>query len=139
MTSAANDLLTAIHTRLGADAELTQLVGPDGIRDRLVSGRSLPCVVVADLVSSDYSTATEAGEEHLLTLEVWSDAGGRKLAEDIAQRIRTLLHDATLDLSTHHLVNLQHRQTQSRRQLKTKQHVAEMRFRAVTEAVIHAT
>lgn len=135
MASAANDLLMAIRARLGADAELTQLIGPDGIRDRLISGRSLPCIIVADLVSSDYSTATEAGEEHLLTLEVWSEAGGRKLAEDIAQRIRTLLHDATLDLAVHHLVNLQHRQTQSRRQPKAKQHVAEMRFRAVTEAV----
>ncbi|MDM9629077.1 DUF3168 domain-containing protein [Rhizobium sp. S152] len=135
MTSAANDLLTAIRIRLGADAELTQLIGPDGIRDRLISGRALPCVVIAELASNDYSTSTEASEEHLLTLEIWSDAGGRKLAEEIAHRVRTLLHDATLDLAVHHLVNLHHRQTQSRRQPKTKLHVAEMRFRAVTEAV----
>jgi hypothetical protein len=131
--SAANALLTSIHARLTADAELTDLISTDGIRDRLMSGRKLPGIVTGELSSSDYSTATEAGEEHRLTLEIWTDATGRKQAQIIATRLHTLLHDATLDLEGHHFVSLLHLSTQTRREQKTRLHVAEMRFRAVTE------
>jgi hypothetical protein len=134
--SAANDLLTALHARLATDAELTTLIGPDGIRDRLVSGRNLPCIVIGDWTASDYSTATEQGEEHRLTLEIWTDAAGRKQAEIIAAHLHALLHDAALDLEGHHLVSLLYLLTQTRREPKTRLHVAGMRFRAVTEPVL---
>ncbi|KQV63830.1 DUF3168 domain-containing protein [Rhizobium sp. Root1220] len=131
--SAANELLAAVHARLTGDAQLTALVGADAIRDRLVSGRKLPSIVIGDLVSNDYSTSTEAGEEHLLTLEIWSDANGRMRTQDIAACVFALLHDAPLDLASAHLVALRHRLTRTRREPKAKLHVAEMRFRAVTE------
>jgi hypothetical protein len=131
--SAANELLTAICARLAADAELTALVGADGIRDRLVSGRRLPSIVIGDWTTSDYSTATEQSDEHRLTLEIWTDAAGRRQAEIIAARLHALLHDAALDLEGHHLVSLLYLLTQTRREPKTRLHVAEMRYRAVTE------
>jgi hypothetical protein len=133
--SAANELLTAIQTHLADDADLSAMIGPEGLRDRLVSGRKLPAVIIADIASNDYSTATETGAEHLLTLEIWTDAGGRKEAASIAERLRALLHEAPLSLETHHLVSLLHLSTRTRREAKTRLHVAEVRFRAVTEAV----
>ncbi|MFS2152418.1 DUF3168 domain-containing protein [Rhizobium sp. Rhizsp42] len=133
--SAANQLLMAIQTRLANDTDLSAMIGPEGLRDRLVSGRKLAAVIIADLASNDYSTATETGAEHLLTLEIWTDAGGRREAATIAERLRMLLHDAPLSLETHHLVGLLHLSTRTRREAKTRLHVAEMRFRAVTEAV----
>ncbi len=134
--SAANQLLAAIHERLTDDAELSGMIGPEGLRDRLVSGRKLPAAIVADLASNDYSTATETGAEHLLTLEVWADAVGRKEAATIAERLRMLLNDAPLPLETHHLVGLLHLSTRTRREAKTGLHVAEIRFRAVTEVMV---
>jgi hypothetical protein len=134
--SAANQLLTAIQARLADDAELSNMIGPEGLRDRLVSGRKLPAVIVADLASTDYSTATETGAEHLLTLEIWTDAGGRREAAIIAERLQALLHDAPLSPQSHHLVSLLHLSTRTRRDQKARLHVAEIRFRAVTEVVV---
>lgn len=131
--SAANELLKSIHARLAGDAALAALIGPDGVRDRLASGRRLPCVVIGATTSNDYSTASEAGEEHFLTLEAWSDGGGRREVQEIAAMARTLLDDAALVLDGHALVSLQHRSTRTRREPKTKLFAAEMRFRAVTE------
>ncbi|WP_454848750.1 DUF3168 domain-containing protein [Rhizobium binxianense] len=132
--SAANELLAAIHARLAGDQPLTDMIGPDGVRDRLVAGRRLPCIVVGEVITNDYSTSTEKGGEHFLALEIWAEAGGRKLVEEIAGIVRGLLDDAALALGEHELVSLQHRMTRSMREARTKLHVAEMRFRAVTEA-----
>ncbi len=136
--SAANQLLTAIQALLAGDAELSAMIGPGGLRDRLVSGRKLPAIIVADIASNDYSTATETGAEHLLALEIWTDAGGRKEAVTIAERLRALLHDAPLSLETHQLVGLLHLSTRTRREQKIRLHVAEIRFRAVTELEVEA-
>jgi hypothetical protein len=131
--TAANELLQAIHAALAGDAGLIGLIGVDGIRDRLITGRKLPCVVIAELVSNDFSTSTEPGEEHFLTLQLWSDASGQRQAQQIAGTVRDLLQDADLSLSAHALVNLRHLSTKTRREPKTRLFLAEMRFRAVTE------
>ncbi|MBB3314412.1 hypothetical protein FHT77_000254 [Rhizobium sp. BK181] len=137
--SATNELLTAIHARLTGDTELLGLIGEDGVRDRLVTGRKLPCVLIGELMSNDYSTSTERGEEHLFSLEVWIDAGGRRQAQLVASRLHALLQDVALDLGQHHLVSLLHVRTQSRREAKTKLYVVELRFRAVTEPIAAVT
>ncbi|QFY59498.1 DUF3168 domain-containing protein [Rhizobium grahamii] len=137
--SAANELLMAIHARLTGDTDLLGMIGEDGIRDRLVTGRKLPSVLIGDVVSNDYSTSTEGGEEHLFSLEVWIDAGGRRQAQLVAWRLHALLHDAALDLGPYSLVSILHVRTQSRREPKTKLYVAELRFRAVTEPIAGVT
>jgi hypothetical protein len=133
MSAAANDLLQAIHLRLGTAAALTALIGPDGIRDRVVAGKQLPAIIIAELTTNDYSTATEPGEEHLLTLQVWSDAPGQRASQQIAGMVHGLLQNVDLPLSAHTLVNLQHISTKVRREPKTRLFCSEMRFRAVTE------
>lgn len=133
MSTAANELLQAIHAALAAGADLAALVGADGIRDRLVTGRHLPAVVIAELTTNDYSTSTEPGEEHLLTLQAWSDAAGQHRAQEIAGMVRDLLQDADLLLASHTLISLQHVSTKTRREPRTRLVCAEMRFRAVTE------
>lgn len=131
--SAASALQRAIYERLAGDAALAVLVGPDGISDRLLDRQRLPKVVIAALDSRDLSTATEAGEEHFLTLQAWSGAGGHFEVQAIAARVRALLHDADLVLEGFHLVSLLHRQTRIARDGPRPHHRAEMRFRAVTE------
>lgn len=133
MSTSANELLQAIHALLSADTELTALIGTDGVRDRLVTGERLPCLIMADFTTNDYSTSTEPGEEHLLTLQAFSDARGQRQSQTIAGRVKALLQDAAPMLETATLVNLQHVSTRIRREPKTRLFGAEMRFRAVTE------
>lgn len=128
---AANALMTAIYARLSGDVELRALVGPDGVRDRMLARAALPCVVFGEIDSRDADGETL--QVHLITLEVWSLAEGRREAQGIAARVRALLHDAALVLEGAVLVSLLHRDTKTRREAKTKFQLAEMRFRAVTE------
>jgi hypothetical protein len=131
--TAGNALLQAIHQALANDTALTAIVGADGIRDRLLPRAKLPCVVFGELETRDFSTASEAGEEHLLVLEIWSDGEGRRQAQEIVGLVHALLHDAALALEGAVLVNLLQVGTRTRREPKTKFYLAEMRFRAVTE------
>jgi hypothetical protein len=131
--TAGNALLQAIHQTLANDAALAAIVGTDGIRDRLLPRAKLPCVVFGEMETRDFSTASEAGEEHLLVLEIWSDGEGRRQAQEIAGLVHGLLHDAALALDGAVLVNLQQVGTRTRREPKTKFYLAEMRFRAMTE------
>lgn len=131
--TAANALLAAIHATLSGDAVLTGLVGRDGIRDRWLARAAMPCIVFGEMETGDYSTSTEDAEEHLLTLEIWSGAEGRREVAEIAGRVRALLDDAGLALDGAVLVNLRHRDMRIRRESKSKLFCAEVRFRAVTE------
>lgn len=130
--SAANAFLRAIFARLTGDAALVALT-PGGIVDRLLPRVVLPCIVIGDLESRDYSTATEKAEEHFLSLQIWSDANGRKGTGEIAARVKKLLDDVALPIAGVSLVNLQLLSSRSRREAKTRNFVVEMRFRAVTE------
>lgn len=131
--TAANTLLAAIHQRLAGDVVLAGMIGPDGIRDRLLPRPKLPCVAFGEMETRDYSTSSEGGEEHFLTLEIWSGGEGRREAQEIAGLVRGLLHDAALTLDGAVLVSLLQVGMRTRREPKTRFHLAEMRFRAVTE------
>ena len=131
--SAASALQKAIFERLSGDAAVTALVGAQGVTDRLLAAPAAPLVVMAGIDSADRSTATEEGEAHVVTLEVWSGVSGHREAQAIAGAARTALHDAALVLAGHRLVLLLHRDTRLRRDGKSRFHRAEMRFRAVTE------
>ncbi|MGF9562573.1 DUF3168 domain-containing protein [Neorhizobium sp. JUb45] len=128
---AVNALMKAIFARLSGDAELRALVGPDGVRDRMLARAELPCVVFGETDSRDEDGETL--QVHLITLEVWSLSEGRRETQVIAARVRALLHDAAMALEGAVLVSLLHRGTRTRREAKTKFQLAEMRFRAVTE------
>jgi hypothetical protein len=131
--SASAALQKAIYGRLQEDAGMTALVGADGVRDRVVGGERRPFVQIASIESRDFSTASEAGEEHLVTLEVRTGEGGNREAQAISARVRVLLDDADLAPDGFVLVGILHRRTKIGRDAKAKGHLAEMVFRAVTE------
>ena len=130
MAGSVNALQAAIHARLSGDATLTTLIGPGSVFDRRMVGKPMPYVVLSEIVTADFAPGME---EHALKIEVWSDAAGRKLAQEIAAQVKVLLDGVSLTLTGFALVNLAHQSTRARRELKTKGHVAEMLFRAVTE------
>lgn len=130
MASAANALQKAIYQHLAADPELISLVGESGVFDHRTAGKPMPYLVIADIVSTDFGPDAQ---EHLLTIEAWSDTPGRLEVQSIAGRVMELFEEATPTLDAAVLVNLQHRTTRVRREPKTSALLAEMSFRAVTE------
>lgn len=131
--SAANALLQAIHARLAGDAGLTALVGLDAISDRLLARPKLPGIVIGEMETRDLSTVSEVGEEHFLALQIWSEGDGRRQALEIAAKVTALLDNVSLVLQGAVLVSLLRTGMRTRRELKTKYYLAEIRFRAVTE------
>ncbi|TDK37239.1 DUF3168 domain-containing protein [Rhizobium deserti] len=133
MTAAAKALLKALHQRLSGDPALSAIIGPDGVRDRLLPRPQLPAITFGDLDTRDYSTDGDGRAEHLLTLEIWSDGEGRRQGQETAGLVHDLLHDVSFDLGSVVLVSLLVTGMRSRREPKTKFYLVEMRLRAVTE------
>ncbi len=98
-------------------------------------GWSLAGVSQGELRSSSaaWSTGSEAGEEHILTLHVWSRAGGRQESYEIIEAIKGVLHDKALMLTDHDLVNLRHEFSEVRQDPDGDTYHGILRYRAVTE------
>jgi hypothetical protein len=133
MPSASWSLQQSVFATLTADTAVTALLGADRIYDDVPQGSPKPYLTLGQSTVRDWSTGTEAGNEHLLTLHVWSDARGKKQASEIADAIRMALHDQPLTLVGHRLVNLRHEFSESRRDPDGSTIHATVRFRAVTE------
>ncbi len=78
-------------------------------------------------------TASERGFEHALNFHVWSRYGGRKEAKAVLDALYGVLHDATLSLSGHRLVNLRFELADIFRDADGETYHAVARYRAVTE------
>ena len=133
MSSATGSLQKAIFQKLSADAALNARIGAGGIVDRVIARRAFPFIVIGEIITNDWSTSTEPGEEHLVTLEIWSDKDGHSEVQVLADQVRDLLHNQPLDLTGAVLVNLQHIVTRIRREPRSRAHVAVVQLRAVTE------
>ncbi|QIB35095.1 DUF3168 domain-containing protein [Ancylobacter pratisalsi] len=92
-----------------------------------------PYVTLGEAQVLDWSTATEAGEEHRLTLHVWSRQGGHGEAHAMAHLVQQALHDAPLTLAGARLVNLRFTQADIRREAGGRTYHGLVRFRAVIE------
>jgi hypothetical protein len=135
MISAAFTLQKAVFEALSADEALTAAMGGKGrLFDGAPYNQDFPFITFGEITSSDWSTGTEAGEDHSLTLHVWSRAGGKKQVFQAAAVIYGLLHDASLQLSGFKLIGLRHQATTVRLGTDGETFHAALRFRAVTEA-----
>lgn len=133
MSNAHWELQKAVCDRLTARAELTAILGGPHVWDHVPRGAAFPYITFGVSTEQDWSTGTEAGGEHILTLHVWSRAAGRHEAEAIIAEIRIALHDASLGLAEHHLVNLRVEFAEARRDAERELYHGIVRLRAVTE------
>lgn len=133
MNAPAVELQKAIFTALKQDAVLTGLLGGDKIFDQVPVKVTFPYVSFGRTSLYDWSTGTESGTEQLFTLHIWSRARGKKEALDIMEACKTCLHDDTLSLDGHHLVNLRLEFAEARYDENLLVHHGLLRFRAVTE------
>ena len=132
MTSAALALQAAIVAALLADDDLAALVG-DRIHDAPPRDAAFPYVSLGLMRATDWSTATEDGAEHEVTVHVWSRERGKRACHAIMAAIRGVLHDAPLTLDGHALVNLRCVDGEVRREADGITWRGALNFRAVTE------
>ena len=77
MPSSALALQTSIFATLGADANVLALLGAARIHDQVPQPATYPYISFGQSTTRDADTGTEASDEHLLTLHIWSRAEGR--------------------------------------------------------------
>lgn len=133
MASAGWALQRAIYETLTADAAVTAVLGGPRIHDDVPRAAELPYVTIGQSSTRDWSTGSEDGEEHTLTVHVWSRANGRKQVQEIMGVVRGALDDAALTVVGHRLVNLRHEFCEARRDPDGETYHGLIRFRAVTE------
>jgi hypothetical protein len=133
MPTAAVALRAAMHAALVADAPLVALLGGPKVYDEPPNGAVLPYVTLGEARVLDWSTGSEDGAEHQLTLHAWSRQGGHREAHLIAGALLQALDDAPLALAAHRLVNLRFALADVRREADGRTYHAVLRFRAVTE------
>lgn len=133
MPTAATALRAAIHDALTADGALAALLGGAKVYDEVPADAVFPYVTLGECRVSDWSTGSEQGHEHQLTLHAWSRQGGHREAHEIAGALLQALEDAPLALQGHHLVNLRFALADIQREADGRTYHALVRFRAVTE------
>ena len=133
--SSAWALQEAIHQRLTADATLTNLLGGPRIYDHVPRNTAYPILTFGQSVAREWATGTEDGEEHILTLHVWSEGGSRQQAHDIMGAVKSALSQAVLPLSDHRLVDIRHEFSEARPEPDRETYHGIVRYRAVTEPV----
>jgi hypothetical protein len=133
MSNASFALQKAVFQALSEHAAIAALVGAGRIFDDVPQRTAMPYLTFGPSVVRDWSTGTEAGDEHLLTLHVWSRAEGRREAHAIMSGIRDALHEQALEVEGHRLVNLRHEVSEARRETDGVTYHGVVRFRAVTE------
>jgi hypothetical protein len=135
MSTAAVALRAAIHDALVADGPLNSVLGGPKVYDEPPQSVVFPYVTLGEARINDWSTGTESGEEHQLTLHAWSRQGGHKEAHAVAGALLQALDDADLTLDQHRLINLRFALADVRRESDGRTYHALVRFRAVTEPV----
>jgi hypothetical protein len=133
MAGAGLELQKAIYHQLRTDAALLALLGGAKIYDDTPQQTAFPYVTFGQSLMRDWATGTEAGHEHVLTLHVWSRAAGRREVHEVMSAIEAALHEATLGLTSQHLVNLRHEFSDARREPDGDTYHGTVRYRAVTE------
>ncbi|MDX2308467.1 MAG: DUF3168 domain-containing protein [Hyphomicrobium sp.] len=133
MSHAGWALQKAVFSRLSTDGPLTTALGGARVFDDVPRGIEPPYVTIGESVVRDWTTATEDGHEHALTISVWTPAAGLRDVWAILARVSSLLHDAPLVLDGHRLVNIRHEFSGVRRDATEETSRALVRFRAVTE------
>ena len=133
MPSASWSLQQSVFAKLTADATLLALLGAPRVYDDVPQGTDFPYLTFGQSTARDWSTGSDEGNEHILTLHVWSQANGKRQAHEIMGAVRGALHDQPLALSGHRLVNLRHEFSEARRDPDGDTTHGIARFRAVTE------
>jgi hypothetical protein len=138
MTAGTRALQRSIYETLSNASELTSRLGGDGIYSNPPPAAEFPFITIGQTVDQDWSTGTEDGSEHSITLHIWSRADSAMEVHEITEIVRDLLHDQALNLDDHELINLRHEFSQARIDPDGETLHGIVRYRAVTERMQQA-
>lgn len=97
----------AMVAALAADASVKALIGdPARIHDDVPRNPVYPFLTVGEGGEVDWSVQGSDGLEARVIVTAWSRYAGRKEAKDLMHRVRSVLHDAALNVSGWRLINL---------------------------------
>lgn len=132
-TSASWGLQKGIYETLKDNPAITGLLGGPNIYDDAPQNVNYPYLTFGESIARDWSTGSDDGLEHILTLHVWSRAGGKKETHEIIEAIRQVLKNGAVPVDEHHLVNLHHEFSEARQDPDGETYHGIVRYRAVTE------
>ena len=132
---AAAALQAAIHARLIADTSVTSLLGGPKVHDRTPPDETFPYVTFGATASQDWSTGTERGDAHLITINVWSRQQGKKQVLDIAGAVISSLETFVLLPAGHRVVLLRADGVAANYDASLRGYRATVRFEALTEVI----
>ncbi len=134
--SDANWLLQkSLYELLSTDPSVLNILDGPRVHDAVPRKADYPLVAFGDGQSRDWSTATERGDEHVVSLRVWSRGGGKRENAEIIAVVRSVLDAADLVVPGHHVVNFQFETADIRRDQGGDIWRGLVRFRAVTEPI----
>ena len=136
MTHPGAELQGTIYTALAASPALTNLIGANRIYDHVPADQTPPYVTFGRSVHADWSTDGESGIEHEIELHAWTRELGRKEIFQIQQVLIDVLTDLGGVMTTHHLVNLTHEQSEIEARDRYQAFIGISIFRAVTEPLV---
>ena len=123
-------LQEAIFTALSAN-----VVGIDGnsvpVYDDVPEDVTYPYVQIGEETAIDGGTKTVDGNEHTLTIHIWSQYRGRKEIKVLMQSVYDLLHDTGITLNAGSLVNVRNEFSTTLAENDGLTRHGVMRFRAV--------
>lgn len=135
MAHPSAELQRTIFDTLTGNQGLTSMLGGPKIFDRRPERAAFPYLTLGRTAVVDWSTGTEDGSEHILTLHVWAKGGGKQETYEIMDKVSETLNDAHLQLEGHYLVNLKLQFAEARQETESATYHGILRFRAVTEPV----
>jgi len=134
MSGASWALQQAVFATLTMSDAIKDIAGdPPRVFDAVPRNSAFPYVVVGEGSESNWDTATDTGSEHVLSIRIWSRAGGHKEIKLAAQAVRECLDGTSLALDGHTLVDLRFLSADFTRETDGETFRAIVRFRAVTE------
>lgn len=133
MTNAQWELQRAVYQALGADAALkTEIGDPARIFDDPPQDAAFPYLTIGEARAKNWA-GVEGGLEHDIRLHVFSRYAGRREVKRIMGAVYDALHDASLTLAGHALVNIRFVFADAFRRQDGETYQGALRFRAVTQ------
>ena len=135
IAAASLALRKAVLASLTADAPLAARLGGPRIFDEAPRAANPPYVGFGDIRSRDWSTSTDAGAEHTLTIEIWSQHHGAQEPLEIAAFVAAALSAAPPAPVGHRLISILPQSVETRREDAGRFIRARQIFRAITEKI----
>ena len=134
-TSPALALQTGLRAALLADADLVTALGGEQVFDDVPRDTTFPYITIGEIETRDWSTQTSRGNEHTVTVHVWSRYRGRKQVQDLIAEVDRILDGAAPPLANQRLVNLSTIFWTALREPDGEVYRGTVRLRAVTEPI----